>query len=331
MKKLILLLLTLALIGCGDQADKNTKIKWDMPTPFGDAVFHTVNINQFAKDVKTATNGAMTIRVHSGASLYKHPEIKRAVRSGQVPIGETLISLAGNENPLYQVDVLPLLATSYEQAQILWQVSRTEIENVLDEQGLKLLFAVPWPPQGFYVNKEINSVDDIQGLKIRAYNAMLSRLVELMGGTPTTVQTPEIPQAFSTGVIDSMMTSPSTGVSSQSWDYVTHYYDFQAWLPKNMVIVNKKIFEKLPIDIQTTLLKTAKEAEKRGWLMSKQETAEKTKVLIDNGILVTPPSDILKEGLTEIRKQMVKEWLENAGEQGKKILDAYYKTETIDF
>jgi len=331
MKKLIFLSLILTLIGCGDQADKSKKIKWDMPTPFGDAVFHTVNINQFAKDVEIATKGVMTIRVHSGASLYKHPEIKRAVRSGQVSIGETLISLAGNEDPLYQMDVLPLLATSYEQAKVLWQVSRAEIENVLSEQGLKLLFAVPWPPQGFYVNKEINSVDDIKGLKIRAYNAMLSRLVELMGGTPTTVQTPEIPQAFSTGVIDSMMTSPSTGVSSQSWDYVTHYYDFQAWLPKNMVIVNKKVFDKLPIDIQTTLLNTAKIAEERGWTMSKKETAEKTKILIDNGILVTPPSEILKTGLTEIRKQMVKEWLENVGEKGEKILDAYYKTKAVDF
>ena len=209
-------------------------------------------------------------------------------------------------------------------------MSRPEIENVLSEQGLKLLFAVPWPPQGFYVNKEINSVDDIKGLKIRAYNAMLSRLVELMGGTPTTVQAPEIPQAFSTGVIDSMMTSPSTGVSSQSWDYVTHYYDFQAWLPKNIVIANKKVFEKLPPDLQIALLESAKEAEKRGWIMSKEETVKKTRILVENGILVTHPSETLKMGLTEIRKQMVKEWLESVGEKGEKILDAYYKMKAVE-
>jgi len=319
----------LMFIGCGDSSDKTVKIKWDMPTPFGDAVFHTLNIHQFAEEVESATKGAMVIRVHSGASLYKHPEIKRAVRSGQIPIGETLISLAGNENPLYQIDVLPLLATSYEQAEILWQVSRAEIEKFLNEQGLKLLFSVPWPPQGFYVNKEINSIDDIKGLKIRAYNAMLSRLVELMGGIPTTVQTPEIPQAFSTGVIDSMMTSPSTGVSSQSWDYVTHYYDFQAWLPKNMVIVNKKVFDKLPLEIQRVLLDAGQKAEKRGWTMSRSETAEKTKILVDNGILVSPPSEKLKNGLGKIRQQMVEEWLEQGGEIGKKILDAYYKAEGV--
>jgi TRAP-type C4-dicarboxylate transport system substrate-binding protein len=324
-KRFFVLSLILALIGCGDSTDDKAEIKWDMPTPFGETVFHTLNILQFADEIKTATQGKVAIRVHSGASLYKHPEIKRAVRSGQIPIGEVLISLAGNENPLYQIDVLPLLATSYEQAEILWQISRTEIEKVLEEQGLKLLFAVPWPPQGFYVNKEINSIDDIKGLKIRAYNAMLSRLVELMGGIPTTVQTPEIPQAFSTGVIDSMMTSPSTGVSSQAWDYVTHYYDFQAWLPKDMVIVNKETFEKLPTDVQAIIMEAAGKAEKRGWLMSKHETAEKTKTLVDNGILVSPPSEKLKKGLTHIRQQMVKEWLEQGNETSKKILDAYYK------
>ncbi|WP_353571350.1 TRAP transporter substrate-binding protein [Candidatus Albibeggiatoa sp. nov. BB20] len=319
MKKLFLSFLLL-FVGCTQQSDT---IEWHMPTPYSEGVFHTKNILHFVEEVETLTEGKFVIHVHSGASVFKHPEIKRAVRSAQVPIGEVLISLLGNENPLFQMDVLPLLATNYEQAQKLWQISRLEIEKILAAQGLKLLYAVPWPPQGLYVKREINDLDDIQGLKIRAYNAMLSRLVQLMGGIPTTVETPEIAQAFSTGVIDAMMTSPSTGVSSQSWDYVTHYYDFQAWIPKNMVFVNKKAFDALPPKMQASLLQAAQQAEQRGWKMSEKETAEKTKILMDNGIQVMKPSKKLNDELTHIRQMMAQEWEQNAGELGKKILETY--------
>ncbi len=317
-------LLVVLLASC-DSNKPPEKVVWDMPTPYADSVFHTKNVVQFAEEVKRLTKNKLIIRIHSGASLYKLPEIKRAVRSGQVAIGETVISTLGNENPLYQIDVLPLLATGYNYAKVLWDVSRNEIEQLLKAQGLKLLYAVPWPPQGFYTQKEINAMQDMQGLKIRAYNAMLSRLVELMGGTPTTVQAPEIPQAFSTGIIDSMMTSPSTGVSSQAWDYVRYYYDFQAWIPKNMVFVNQKLFDKLTPEIQQAVLQAAKAAEERGWVMSAKETSEKTRILKEKGILVLPPTDELTNGLIEIRKIIEGEWLKEAGEKGKQMLDAYYK------
>lgn len=321
MKKLFLLLgILLGIGGCSQQSEE---IIWHMPTPYSDSVFHTKNIRQFVKDVATFSEQKLIIKVHPGASVIKHPEIKRSVRSGQVPLGEVLMSLLGNENPLFQVDVLPLLATNYDQAKTLWKVSRQEIEAALAEQNLKLLYAVPWPPQGLYVKQKIDSLDDMQGLKVRAYNAMLSRLVELMGGIPTTVESPEIPQAFSTGVIDAMMTSPSTGVSSQSWDFVSHYYDFQAWIPKNMVIVNLSTFNLLSEELKTNVLQAARQAEKRGWQMSQQETAEKTQILAEHGIKIMQPSETLSEQLVTIREQMAKEWEAEAGEKGAKILEAY--------
>jgi len=324
-KLLALAWIAFFIVSCGsDESDKPSisTVTWDMPTPYSDTVFHTKNIHKFATEVKQLTNGQLNIQVHSGASLYKHPEIKRAVRSGQVPIGEVLISLLGNENPLFQVDSLPLLATSYDQARQLWQVSRPEIEALLDKQGLKLLYAVPWPPQGLYTKKPINVVEDMEGAKIRVYNALLSRLVELLGGNPSTVQSPEIPQAFSTGLINAMITSPSTGVSSQCWDFVSHYYDIQAWIPKNMVFVNKRAFDRLSPDTQNALLSTARHAEERGWEMSEQETAEKTRTLSSNGMFVLKPTPEFQISLDEIKTQMSVEWEATAGKSGAAILEA---------
>jgi len=296
---------------------------WDMATPYPDATFHTQNINQFAADVAAATDGALEINVHSAASLFKHPEIAKAVRSGQVPIGEFFLSLLNNDNLAFGADSLPFLATNYEDAQRLWAAQKPIIDELLDEQGLMVLYAVPWPPQGLYTTKEINTVADLAGLKFRAYNATLETFANLAGAAPTQVEVPDIPQAFSTGRVEAMITSPSTGVNSQAWDYLTHYTDIQAWIPKNIVVVNKRAFRRLDEATQTALLEAADRAETRGWEMSRGETTEMVKLLEENGIVVNQPTEELINGLREIGAQMVADWEANAGEAGSAVLGAY--------
>lgn len=296
---------------------------WDMPTPYGDATFHTQNIRQFAEDVDAATDGELTITVHSAGSLFKHPDIKDSVRKGLAPIGEVLISRLANENPLYGVDSIPFLATGYEDARKLFEASRSGVEEALAGDGLMLLFAVPWPPQGLYAKQEIATIDDVQGLKFRAYNKATERLAQLAGAIPTQVEAPDIPTAFSTGRVDAMITSPSTGANSKVWDFLSHYHDTQAWLPKNMVIVNQAAFNELPEAQQTAVREAAATAEERGWEMSMAETQEKTQVLADNGITIVEPSDALVESLRGIGRQMTEEWLESAGEAGQAVIDAY--------
>ena len=296
--------------------------KWDMPTPYGDGVHHTQNVRAFAEDVKTATKGELEIAVHSGASLFKHPEIHRAVRSGQVNIGEMFMGLLGNDDPVFKVDNIPFLASDFDSAKKLWSAQRQHVEKSLEKAGLKLLYAVPWPPQGFYTKNAVSSVGDFKGLKMRAYSPTTSRLAVLLEATPTTVQTPEIPQAFSTGIVEAMVTSPSTGVSSQAWDFVNHYTDTQAWIPKNMVIVNSKAFKRLSKEAQAAVLGAAAKAETRGWEMAMSETAEKTQVLKDKGMQVTTPTNQLKTELQKLGKIMGDEWATETGIAGQEILQA---------
>lgn len=297
--------------------------KWDMPTPYPDATFHTVNISEFASDVSEATDGALEITVHSAGSLFKHPEISKAVRSGQVPIGEFFLSLLANDNAVFGADSLPFLATSYEDAQKLWDAQKDVVTKLLDEQGLMPLYAVPWPPQGLYTTKEINSVEDLAGLKFRTYNATLEEFANLAGAAPTQVEVPDIPQAFSTGRVEAMITSPSTGANSQAWDFLSHYTDIQAWIPKNIVVVNKRSFQRLDEETQQAVLDAAAAAEARGWEMSQKETDEQTAVLEENGITIVEPSEELMTGLREIGEQMLANWKEEAGENGAALLDAY--------
>jgi TRAP-type C4-dicarboxylate transport system substrate-binding protein len=322
MKMFKLAALTLAVIS---SATTSAATRWDMATPYVDATHHTQNNIQFAEDVKTATNGELDIIIHSGASLIKHNEIPKAVRSQQVPIGEVFIGIMGNDDPIYKLDNIPFLATDFDQAKKLYAISKAALEAKLDEDGLMLLYSVPWPPQGIYSQEPVNKIEDFKGAKLRSYSSTLSRLAILLEASPTTVQTVEIPQAFSTGIVNMMITSPTTGVSSQSWDYVNNYTDVQAWIPKNMVIVNKRAFRRLDKPLQTALLAAAEKAETRGWEIAIQETKDKTAELAAHGMTVTEPSEVLMTELKKVGENMAAEWAEEAGSKGKALLAEYNK------
>lgn len=314
-----------AAFGLAGISVATAETEWNMPTPYGDGNFHTQNITAFAEDVKEKTGGSLNIQVHSAGSLFKHPEIKNAVRKGIAPIGEVLVSRLSNEDAVFGVDSVPFLAPSYDDAWKLYQASKSALEEKLGEQGLQLLYAVPWPPQGIYAKKEVAKLDDMKGLKIRAYNAATERFAILAGGITAQIEVPDIPTAFSTGRVDAMITSPSTGANSKAWDFLTHYHDTQAWLPKNMVIVNKRAFDGLSDAEKTAVLEAAEVAETRGWEASKTETKSKTNVLAENGITVVQPSTQLIEELAAIGETMASEWQEQAGETGAAVLEAYKK------
>ncbi|MDV7339169.1 TRAP transporter substrate-binding protein [Terasakiella sp. A23] len=312
-----------ALVALSGQA--SAKDVWNMPTPYPDGNFHTVNIKAFADDVRAATNGELDIKIHSAGSLVKHPEIKNAVRKGLVPVGEFFLSRLSNENAVFGVDSIPFLATNYEDAKRLWDASRPTIEKELEKQRLKVLFSVPWPPQGLYAKKEINSVDDLKGVKMRAYNALTERLARLSGAVPTQVEVPDIPQAFATGQVEAMITSPSTGANSKAWDFVNNFVDVQAWIPKNIVVVNAKAYNKLSDEAKAAVQKAAEAAEARGWEASKAETASKIKILKDNGMNVSTPSADLLNGLKDAGTKMTADWAKNSGAAGEGILSTYQK------
>lgn len=296
---------------------------WDMPTPYPDATFHTQNIQTFAEEVEAATDGKVDITVHSAGSLFKHPEIKNAVRGGQVQIGEFFISLIANENAVYGLDSQPFLATSYEDAKKLWELQKPVVTELLARQKLVPLYSVPWPPQGLYSKNKVETVDDLRGLKFRVYNPTLELFANLAGAAPVQVEVPDIPQAFTTGQVEAMITSPSTGANSKAWDYVQYYSPINAWIPKNVVVVNKDAWDGLDEETQAAILKAAEAAERRGWEMSMRESEEKTKVLADNGMTIVEPSDELMAGLQQIGADMQAEWSESASDEAKEVVEAF--------
>jgi TRAP-type C4-dicarboxylate transport system substrate-binding protein len=299
--------------------------KWNLPAAYPAGNYHSENLVQFAKDVEAATGGKLQITVHANASLFKAPEIKRAVATGQAQVGEVLISIHENENALFGVDVVPFLATSFADTKKLWAVSKPGIAKALDAQGLMVLFAVPWPPQGIYAKKDLNTVADMKGLKWRAYNLGTTRIAEIVGAQPLTIQAAELPQALATGVVDSFMSSGATGYDSKVWETLSHHYETNAWLPKNVTFVNKAAFAALPKAEQDAVLKAAGEAETRGFRIAEEKTAWYLKELKAKGMKVLPPSPAFKDGLAKVGETLTADWLKKAGADGQAVVNAFKK------
>jgi len=287
--------------------------EWTMSAHAPDGNYHTQNAVLFAEDVARLSEGELTINVVSNSALLKRPDLKRGVQRGIVPIGEVLISALGNEDAAYSADAVPLLATTFEGAQELWDASKPIYDEKLAADGLVSLYSVPWPPQGIYMKSEVASAEDFEGVKFRAYNASTARLAELLGAVPATISSSEISQAFSTGVISGMITSPTTGVDSQAWDFVSYYYDVKAFIPKNFVIVNQGALDKLNDKARNALFEAAELAETRGWEMAMKATQDATTTLEDNGMSVIATPEALAKDFMTIGATMLDEWKADAG------------------
>ena len=301
----------------------SAQTKWDLPSAYPASNFHTENLQQFANDVEKASGGKLRIQLHPGASLFKAPEIKRAVQGNQAQAGEILLVNYENEDPLYGLDGIPFLATSYAEAFKLYKASRKALDDKLAKQGMMLLYTVPWPPQGIYTNRTLNSAADMKGLKWRAYSPATAKIAELVGAQPMTVQAAEVSQALATGVIDSYMSSGSTGYDSKTYEHIKNWYDTQAWLPKNAIIVNKRAFDALDKATQAAVLKAAADAETRGWKLSQDKNTWYVDQLKAKGMNIVKPPEQFTADLKRVGNFMLAEWLRKAGPDGRKVIDAY--------
>ncbi len=312
-----------AIASLGLTLNAHAATQWDLASAYPAFNFHSQNLAQFAQDVDKATQGDLKITTHPGASLFKAPEIKRAVQGGQIQAGEFFMVSFQNEWPLFGLDGLPFLASNYDEAWKLYQAQRPALEKRLDQQGMLLLYAVAWPPQSIYSNKPIHSAADLKGMKWRVYSPTTARIGELVGAQPVTIQEAELTQALATGVIEGLITSSATGADNKLYEQMKYFTNVRAWIPKNAVVANKKAFEALSADTQQAVLKAAADAETRGWQASRQVDADSIAKLKAGGMQIDEPSEQLKADLAKVGETVIQEWTAQAGDEGKQVLNTY--------
>ena len=297
--------------------------KWDLPMAYSGSNFHSVTGAEFAKCITTGTGGDIEVTTHPSGSLFAGADIKRAIQTGQVPIGERLLSGHQNENAIFGIDSIPFLSPSFDDHAKLWKAAKPTMESVLEEQGLTLLYSVPWPPQGLYFKNAVSSVADMKGIKFRSYNNATSRLAELTGMLPVTIEAAEISQAFATGVAESMISSGSTGYDRKVWESLGYFYEVDAWLPRNYMMVNSDVWSGVSDGNKNVIRACAELAEYAGTWRAKEYTGFTLQGLRDGGMTVEPANDVMMGELRAIGETMTAEWFEAAGDEGRAIVEAY--------
>ena len=302
----------------------HAQTSWKLATGYRAESFHTQNILQFSRDVEQATAGKLVIQVHPNGTLARLNDISQAVQQGKAEAGETIMTSMVKEIPLAGADSIPFVVASYTDAQRLWKLQRPGIERHFSERGMKLLYAVPWPPQGLHSNKPIRGLADFKGTQMRTYNSTTLRIAEMLGARPVDVPMVDVGKALSEGRMDNMITSALTGVENKVWGPIKYYYEINAWFPKNVVFVSSKAFDSLKPETRTAVLKAAGEAETRGWQASQALASSATDELRQNGIKIERIPPDLEQEIKRMGERFSREWVRSVGNEANDIFVPYY-------
>ena len=297
--------------------------EWIMASGYADANFHTKNIREFIDDVEKGTGGKLKIMLNSNDTLIKLDAIKRALQAGQIPIGEIRLGVYGNEDPMYILAGLPFIAPNYSMAWLLKDVQKPYFDQLFEKNGMKILYYTPWPGQGFYTRFPVTETGDFKGKKLRIYSRATQKMGEMLGFNATILPFAEIPQAFSTGLIETLFTSPQTGIDIQAWDNTSHFTYTGAIYSKNCVVVNLKAWNRLDAHVREAMLQAAERAEMRGWEMSVATTRAQIKILEDNGMVAANAPAAVIQDMKAIGKTMVEDWRTRASDDAVVVLDRY--------
>jgi TRAP-type C4-dicarboxylate transport system substrate-binding protein len=320
--KVLLSMLGLAVL-IAQPAGVAAQEQWVMATPYPESVFHEVNVRQFAKEIEAGTQGKIKITTHHGATLFKHPEIKSAVRGGQIQLAEYQLDNFANQDEFYNFDCIPFMATSFEETAMLWEAAMPLMEKRFKKENVKLLYWAPWPAVGFYTKRPVTAVTDFTGMKMRTFNRLGADLAKALGMQPVVVPAADIAQAFSTNLIDSMITSTATGVSVQSWDFVKHFLDAQVWHGTLQIVINQQVYQSLSPEVKKVIVQAGERAGKRVMQMAIEASSSQKKILADKGTVVTEPAEEFKRQTRKIAQNMVDEWVKLTGEDGRQFVAKY--------
>ncbi len=312
-----------AALVLGSAAQAQQPVRWDLATGYPESSFHVKNLREFAADVAARTSGQMVITVHAADSFIKTPEIRQSVISGKIAVGEVFGPSLGSIHPVFALDAVPFLSTSYPQSKKLWNLARPLAEKKAVEQGFSLLYSVPWPPQGLFTNKEIKAASDLKGVPMRENSPYVKRLAEVLEAEAVRVETPELASAVKSGKVKAVFTSAAQGVDTKMWETLQWFYPLNAWLPRNAVIVNRSQLDALPPALRDHVLRAAAAAEERGWAMSAQNAADTLQTLKTNGVKIGVPTGGVRTRLDKAAGVMTSDVLKRSDAETMGILSKY--------
>jgi TRAP-type transport system periplasmic protein len=300
--------------------------KWIMASGYPDNNFLTKVDRAFISEVESKSGGELKIELRSNGSLIKLDAIKRAVQSGQVQAGEIRLGVYGNESPMFVLDNIPNVAKDYDEAKKLTEAQKPYFDDLFAKNGMRIVSYLPWPGQGLFTKAALSTPADFKGLKLRIYSKGTQQMGEMLGFQATILPFAEVPQAFSTGLIDSLFTSAQTGIDIQAWDYVKNFMYTGTMHNKNAIILNERAVKALSPKLQGIVMEAAANATALAWKESETANAEQVETLRKNGMAIAQVTPAIANAFESVSQTMIADWRKESSPAEVAVLDTYLKT-----
>ncbi len=325
MKKILVVFLALAFV-CAGIVPALAKTKWDCHLNYPAGNFHSQGAQRFADRVFEATGGELEIVLHPGAALgFKGPELLRALAEGQMAIAEVPTGMVEGDAPVLALTAQPFISSNSFEQRLLYQLAKPTYARILEKFNQFTLYSSVWPFSGIYTQREIKSLEDLAGLKMRVYDGTGLEFGNATGIAARKMPFSEVYPAMKAGLLDSMYTSSVSGVDAKAWEVLKYFTPINIVGPVNMFNVNLKAWNALPKKIQDIVMDIAVEMEDEMWNLAGDMDRKSRAVLLENGMIITPVSSGFRRELNEVGNQLRAEWVKKAGEDAQKILDEYYR------
>ncbi len=325
MKKLFIAVLALVFMFAA-AGELMAKTKWDMHLNYPAGNFHSQGAKRFADRVREATGGQLDIVLHPGASLgFKGPELLRAVAEGQLSIAEVPTGMVEGDAPVLALTAQPFISTNAFEQRLLYQLAKPTYAKVLKRFNQFTLYSSVWPFSGIYTQRPIKKLSDLKGLKMRVYDGTGLAFGKATGIAARKMPFSEVYPAMKAGLLDSMYTSSVSGVDAKAWEVLKYFTPINIVGPVNMVNVNLKAWNKLPKNIQETVLEIATAMEDEMWNLAGDMDRKSRAILKKNGMIINPVSKSFRKELDQVGVKLRSQWAAKAGADAQKILEEYYR------
>jgi len=300
--------------------------KWDLHLNYPAGNFHSKGAQTFAERVAKATNGQVKIVLHPGSALgFKGPELLRAVAEGQLKAAEVPTGMVEGDAPTLALTAQPFISTNAFEQRLLYQLAKPTYAKILKKFNQFTLYTSVWPFSGIYTQRPIRSEADLKGLKMRVYDGTGLAFGGATGIAARKMPFSEVYPAMKAGLLDSMYTSSVSGVDAKAWEVLKYFTPINIVGPVNMVNVNIDAWNRLPKDIQATILEVANQMEDEMWNLAGDMDRKSRATLMENGMTIDPVSKEFRAELNAIGDKLRGQWAKKAGSDAQMILKEYYR------
>lgn len=285
----------------------------ELSTGFGDGTLSYRGAKVFADKANELAQGAFAIEIETGPG---QPVLGKNASAS--PISHYYAPAEGRSEPVCRLSAVPMLTTSFDEAQLLLSIARKDYDVAIARHGQVLLAAHPWRPGALWSKHPIEDVARFQGASVglvtialeEKWGTMLERL-----GARSNSATPDFMLSAGAG--------STAGGFEGRFPYLIEIF---CAVPLNFISMNRKSLEELPPAAREAVMTAGRFSEAQEWQSTRATVAAQHRELSSRGLtVVSDPPKALMDALRAAAAPDTEAWARDVGVAGTEILQQYRK------